>query len=98
MKQSYENEHARCDVMASDALPLGTREVSSVETDAAHQRQGFATKLMQSVCRDADYDGVVLVLMPLVHSFYERFGFKQIQNDPIIMARAPVTRKVKAHD
>jgi predicted N-acetyltransferase YhbS len=97
MKSNYSNEHARCNVTTSNALPAGTMEVSSVKTDAAYQLQGYATKLMQTVCRDADYEGVVLVLMPLVHSFYERFDFKKIQNDPIIMARAPVTKKVKAH-
>jgi predicted N-acetyltransferase YhbS len=96
MKSHYENDHARCDVLANDALPPGVLVVSDVNTDEPHQRMGHATRLMQRVCRDADLGGVVLVLLPAVHSFYERFGFKQIQIDPVMMARAPITRKQKA--
>lgn len=96
MKSHYENNFARCDVLPNDALPAGVLVVSSVETDEAHQRKGHATRLMQRVCRDADLGGVVLVLLPAVDSFYERFGFKIIQADPVMMARSPITRKQKA--
>lgn len=96
MKSHYENDFARCDVLPNDALPAGVLVVSNVETDAPHQRKGHATRLMQRVCRDADLGGVVLVLLPAVDSFYERFGFTQLQASPIMMVRAPITRKKKA--
>lgn len=96
MKERYENDYSHCTVKPSEALPDGVMEVSSVSTDANMQRKGYATRLMQRVCRDADLSGIVLVLIPAVHSFYERFGFKVIQSDPIMMARAPITRKAKS--
>ena len=96
MKTHYENDHARCDVLPSDALPAGVLEVSNVATAAHMQRQGWATRLMQRVCRDADLGGTVLVLRADVDSFYERFGFVKIQQDPVLMARSPNTLKAKA--
>ena len=71
-------------------------KIDKIVTLDAAQRKGYATRLMQRVCRDADLSGIVLVLIPAVHSFYERFGFKVIQSDPIMMARAPLTKKAKS--
>tara|TARA_R110000782_G_scaffold55229_6_gene116501 strand:- start:2092 stop:2394 length:303 start_codon:yes stop_codon:yes gene_type:complete len=95
----YSNEHARCKVSKNDTFPDGVMEVSSVETDKDFRGQGYATKLMQKVCKVADNDTIVLVLKPDVHSFYERFGFQKIQDSPVLLARQPIYLKKKSkHD
>ena len=93
----YSNEHARCRVSKSKIFPKGCMELSNVETDELFRNQGYATKLIQKVCKVADNDTIVLVLKPDVHSFYERFGFVEIQKDPVLLARQPnyVKRKSK---
>jgi len=99
MKSHYENEHSRCKVAASDALPSGVLEVSSVSTDADKRGKGWGTRLMQRVCRDADLDRSILFLRADVSSFYERFGFVTIQSEPVLMARQPINIKQKStHD
>lgn len=92
----YSNEHARCRVAKNDTFPHGAMELSNVETDELFRNQGYATKLLQKVCKVADNDTIVLVLKPEVHSFYERFGFVEIQKDPVLMARQPKYIKRKS--
>ena len=95
----YSNEHSQCRVSKNDTFPEGCMEVSHVNTDELHRGQGYATKLLEKVCKVADNDTIVLILQPAVNSFYERFGFVKIQDDPVLMARQPkyVKRKSK-HD
>lgn len=75
-------------------------ELSKLETLAHNRKQGYATALMHLVCKEADESGTVLILMPRpfgdaelgstqLETWYERFGFFRIQDDPVLMARGP---------
>lgn len=79
-----------------------TRELVSVHTEADAQHQGHATALMHEVCREADVAAVTLVLWPrpygddialsraqLIAWYAREFGFRLLQDDPPLMARAP---------
>ena len=78
-----------------------TRELVKVHTPAADQGNGHATELLAQVCQEADEAGLTLVLWPrpygdditlsagMLSDWYARFGFRQIQPDPVLMARAP---------
>jgi len=78
-----------------------TREIVKIHTPAAEQGNGHATDLMREVCDEADQAGIVLVLWPspygddialsagMLRDWYARFGFRQIQSEPVMMARAP---------
>ncbi len=71
----------------------GLLEVSQLKTAEEHQRKGYATRLLDEVCAEADKDRKVLVITPdnaHLTLFYGRFGFEPIQADPVIMARAPI--------
>jgi len=89
-----------------DLRPL-TRELRSLETAAGSQQQGHATMLVRKVCAEADRHGVVLVLWPVpwgdniamsaseLADWYSRaFGFEQLQDNPVILAR-PVGARPK---
>lgn len=88
------------------ALPVRmrpvTREISGLHTDAADQGRGDATTLMHRVCREADDQGITLLVWPnpfgddmamgrtqLIAWYARRFGFVQIQAAPPMMARMP---------
>ena len=78
-----------------------TREITKVHTRAEKQSEGFATILMRDVCNEADICGMTLILWPnpygddialsagMLRDWYARFGFRQIQSEPVMMARAP---------
>lgn len=99
------HEGASLQVRISLALPKRmrdrTREITKVHTPAEMQGQGCATQLLQSVCEEADSDGITLVLWPRPYGddialsqsmlilWYQRFGFQVIQPDPVLMARPP---------
>lgn len=72
-------------------------QIVDLKTDDEHRNQGEATKLMEEVCRRADLSNFLLILTPEPRSlegFYEKFGFKKIQDKPsFIMCRDP-KRKV----
>lgn len=101
MKQDYSNEHSSARVTPFEPMP-GVLEVSSLRTEPGARKQGYGTQLMQSICRDADIERVVLVLSPKAYDsgpneldkFYGRFGFIQIQRAPVLMARMPHLFKV----
>jgi hypothetical protein len=92
-------------VRISMALPRHlrdkTREITKVHTPAADQGNGHATALLQEVCDEADEAGITLVLWPrpygddialsaaMLCDWYARFGFRVIQPEPVLMARAP---------
>ncbi len=103
MKQHWKNEHARCEVVAAEALPAHMqeriRELVKVWTDPDHRGQGYATELVKAVCDEADLENIVLMLQPRpfdiniskdrLIAFYKRFGFVKTQDGPVLMARAP---------
>ena len=96
---------ASLQVRVSIALPehlrARTRELVKIHTPAADQGNGHATELLRQVCDEADKAGLTLVLWPrpygddialsasMLRDWYARFGFRQIQPDPVLMARAP---------
>lgn len=70
----------------------GLLEISQLQTAEEHQRKGYATRLLDEVCQEADEERKVLVIMPdsgWLTLYYGRFGFEPIQQEPVIMARAP---------
>lgn len=103
LSEVFSNEHARCIVARTDAVPEHMqeriREVSKVYTDAGHRKQGYGTQLMQQVCEFADLNNFVLILTPSPQAntitkdklmdWYKRFGFVKTQDSPVLMARAP---------
>jgi GNAT superfamily N-acetyltransferase len=78
-----------------------TREVKTLLVDLAERGKGYATSLMHKLCREADADNMILVLMPQgfadaawtdeqLAGWYEQFGFQVIQTEPaVLMARPP---------
>ena len=83
------------------SVTQGLLEVKSVKTDKAQRRQGHASALMETVCKEADESKTILVLTPAqfdngpigtqqLKGWYERFGFAVIQDKPVLMCRDPV--------
>jgi hypothetical protein len=80
-----------------EEMRFRVREIVSVSS--GNPRKGQATALMYKVCREADKAGFVLLLeakpfdsgmeAEQLQSWYERFGFLQIQPEPALMARQP---------
>lgn len=78
------------------------RELTSLTVPHADRRQGLATSLMERVVREADCDGIVLLItvkpydeegisdVDALQAFYAKFGFTTIQPNPVLMARQPV--------
>jgi GNAT superfamily N-acetyltransferase len=64
-----------------------------------HRKRGHATRLMESVCQQADDTNIALIVNPQVYDgdisqkklikFYEKFGFTQIQKKPLLLVRYP---------
>jgi N-acetylglutamate synthase-like GNAT family acetyltransferase len=72
------------------------REITSLQTEEPERRKSHATILLHQVCYEADKKQKVLMLMPdsvgemsnkQLMKFYEKFGFKKIQDNPVLMAR-----------
>ena len=96
---------ALCRVTHCAALPkhmhARTREVKALHVAPAERGKGYGTSLMHKLCREADADNMILVLMPRgfadaawtdeqLAGWYEQFGFQVIQREPaVLMARAP---------
>jgi predicted GNAT family acetyltransferase len=96
---------ASLQVRISLALPkrlrAHTREITKVHTPASMQGNGLASALMREVCAEADEAGMTLMLWPrpygddvalsasMLCDWYAGFGFRVIQPEPVLMARAP---------
>lgn len=77
-------------MMESHAMRL--LQVSDVKTDPEHQAKGEGTKLMNELCRRADLSNCLLVLTPdtpKLESWYLKFGFRRIQDKPVLLCRDP---------
>ena len=98
----WKNEHAELSCTRNPELPAHmdkVREISRLWTTPGNRKQGYATELLKQVCSEADVMGFVLMLQPKefgkseglkeLTKWYERFGFVKIQNNPVLMARAP---------
>lgn len=102
LKSEWKNEHAELRCVRNPELPPHmdkVREVTRLWTAPGNRKQGYATELLKQVCGEADMLGYVLMLQPKefgrseglkdLAKWYERFGFVKIQNNPVLMARAP---------
>jgi predicted N-acetyltransferase YhbS len=76
----------------------GLLELSHLIVPESHRRQGYASMLVQKVCAEADKAGKVLILTVRPYDvigmdgeqlaeWYGRFGFRVIQQSPVLMAR-----------
>lgn len=81
---------------SSEALPKhlqGVIEVSEVFTPEGYRKQNHADQLLSLITWEADNYGIVLMLMPegdeWLEQWYEKHGFKRIQDEPVLMARKP---------
>lgn len=79
-------------------------EISDLATWPTERNKGHATSLLKEVCQEADESQTLLVLVPnsfdtnalttdQLEKWYEKFGFKRIQDKPVLMCRDP-KRKV----
>lgn len=86
-----------------ESVKAGLLEVKSVHTVETQRRQGHASNLMALLCKEADQDGTILVLTPArygngplgrlqLQRWYEAFGFKVIQDMPVLMCRDPLAK------
>lgn len=96
------NAHAHLMLCTPTALPEHMQgrvvEVVGLHTDEDARGQGWAGKLLASVCDEMDKCGKHLLLhvdppegidkVRLTH-FYRRHGFGAIQVDPLLMTRSP---------
>lgn len=101
------NEHSRLELEEATNLPAEmqpvVRWVRDVETDPEYLRQGWATKLLTEVCKEADENKIALMLEPygygemsdrdLMAWYYKHFRFITIQvktkDLPCLMIRSP---------
>jgi GNAT superfamily N-acetyltransferase len=95
---------ASCRIAIPEGFPEdmhdGMREVVAIA--ATNQRKGHATALLHEVCREADIAGIVLLLRPepfadgmdaeQLAKWYGRFGFVQIQAEPVVLMARQVQR------
>ena len=103
---------ARLTVAIPTAVPermrAGMREILSLEVPPEDRRQGLATQLMRRTMQEADEAGLVLLIhvkpydengivdVDQLQSFYQRFGFARIQEQPaVLMARPPIRVTVR---
>lgn len=79
-----------------DHLRHSIREITKLSTAETERRKGFATALLNMICYEADKNKILLILTAestgamtnkRLVKFYQSFGFKKIQNGPILMAR-----------
>lgn len=103
MKSHWSNEHASLKCVVNSELPAHlhkVREITHLETEEKSRKQGFATELLKQVCDAADDHQIALLITPRPYdnkpmklkelvNWYKKFGFTQIQYDPVLMARQP---------
>ena len=68
------------------------REITEFFVPEIHRGKGEGTALLKEVCDQADIDKLLLIIIAdniRLATFYAKFGFKAIQENPILMARNP---------
>ena len=95
-----EYEQASCTIRMIADLPMSLRDsvrlVHDLYTTPGKTGQGEGTKLLKSVCEEADSLGITLILMPdndKLEAWYNKHGFTRTQDNPVIMARECVLTK-----
>jgi predicted GNAT family acetyltransferase len=98
-----ELDGATCKVLKPEALPehmfKDVREIIKVHVPTELRGQGLATKLLESVCKEADTKKMILVITvdpyddspmtkeQLANWYGSTFEFQVIQQEPLMMAR-----------
>ena len=90
----YRHGASSCRLKYSPAIPAHLRghmlEIMSIHTPESERGKGSASAMLIRVCNQATRDGKALMLMPdtpELARWYERFGFKTVQESPLLMAR-----------
>ena len=90
---------ASCRIVEAMGVPEHMREGlrELIDLTASNPRKGHATALMTKICAEADRARITLLLTAKpfqdgmtdaqLRDWYARFGFQQIQDEPILMAR-----------
>lgn len=69
------------------------REITEFHVPETLRGKGDGSKLLDEVCKQADNDGIILMIKPdtpRLKDFYAKYGFVAIQEDAVtIMARKP---------
>lgn len=93
-KREYQDSSCWIRMMAD--LPMGARDsvrlVHDLQTAKGMQGKGQGTRLLRSVCIEADKDGMTLILMPdseKLEKWYNGFDFQRVQDEPVLMVRTP---------
>lgn len=99
MRSAYKNRYSKAEIVPATIEGAdGVLEVVRLNTISSHRSKGYASQIMQRIIDDADRCCRVLMLHPEPYglisatdliSFYQRFGFIVIQDEPVIMARQP---------
>ena len=77
------------------SLRDGVRLIHDLHTPGGMRGKGLGTKLLKSVCKEADLDGTTLILMPdsdKLEKWYNTHDFKRVQDEPVLMIRVPKGR------
>jgi GNAT superfamily N-acetyltransferase len=104
MSYTIKNEHSSAQLnpflnsgLSNDEASR-VRLLSHVHTDPEHRKQGYATKLLEDITKQADEAIITLITEPKAYDdsdftdlkpFYEKHGFIEIQAEPLIMMRSP---------
>lgn len=99
MRSSYKNRYSKAEIVPTTIEGAeGVLEVVRLTTISSHRGKGYASQIMQRIIDDADRCFRVLMLHPKTYgltgitnliTFYQKFGFIVIQDEPVIMARQP---------
>lgn len=97
-KREYES--ASCNIRYSQALPMSLRdsirEVHDLKTDKGMRGKGQGSRLMESVCKEADKAQMMLMLLAdneKLELWYNRFGFETLEkSDKFLMFRKPTVK------
>lgn len=95
------NEGASCEVQVpiafGDEVQQKCRELTNLKTEPDKRGQGFAKKLLEQVCQEADNAKMALIIYckpeeegivsTRLQKFYAKFGFVVFQTSPCLMVR-----------
>jgi GNAT superfamily N-acetyltransferase len=99
-----ELEHASCDISPMDNIGLDEqtssklRWLSKLYVAPEHRKQGYATKLLQKVIKDAQDAQLALMIevnpfgdfdmdAETLETFYKKHGFIRLQDKPLLLIK-----------
>ena len=99
--------NVRLSELVAPHLREGLREITDIYVAPESRRQGRATRLLASVCSEADGSGMTLLLAAVgseeastddLCGWYRRHGFAYLQLEPVVlMARLPAIAQGRFH-